>query len=149
MPYPIGHVNIVVKDLKKTADFFVKNFGFTAGKPVKLQGPWVDQLTGYKNASARYMPVSSPVSGGTAFNILKYITPPSPPLKRPPGPNVLGYRHVGFNVTGIDAMVAKLKAQGYKFFSGVVLVTEMNLKTVYFYGPERIIVQLIQPLKGA
>jgi catechol 2,3-dioxygenase-like lactoylglutathione lyase family enzyme len=143
----INHINIVVEDLEATAAFFVNNFGFTAGPQTALTGPWVDQLTGYKEAAAAYIPLHPPAgSTSSAFEILKYITPASPPLRQPPGLDVLGFRHVGFNVDDIDAMVTSLTAQGYKFFSEPVLVPEMNLRTVYFYGPEQIILQLTEVL---
>jgi catechol 2,3-dioxygenase-like lactoylglutathione lyase family enzyme len=143
----IGHINIVVIDLQAAANFFVKNFGFTAGQPKKLTGAWVDQLTGYTNAVAVYIPMIPPQGPtGTAFELLTYLNPSSPPPAPPPPLNVQGFRHVGFNVADIDGMVAQLKAQGIQFFSDVVTVTEMNLKTVYFYGPENIILQLTQSL---
>lgn len=143
----IGHINIVVEDLQAAADFFVKNFAFTAGPAKKLTGAWVDQLTGYTNAAAVYIPMIPPQgSSGTAFELLTYLNPKSPPPAPPPPLNVQGFRHVGFNVADIDGMVAQLKAQGVQFFSDVVTVTEMNVKTVYFYGPEQIILQLTQSL---
>ena len=62
-------------------------------------------------------------------------------------PRQPGYRHIGFVVPDIDDLYRRLKAN-WRFFSAPVLVSSMNLKTVYFVGPEQIIIQLIQPLSA-
>ena len=143
----IGHINIVVEDLEKTAEFFEKHFGFTAGPAKTLDEKWVEKLTGFSGAAARYMPLIPSVGKeGTKFEILKYITPPSPNRGIPPPLNVSGYRHIGFQVEDIDAKAKELAGDGYHFFSDVVEVPDMNLKTVYFYGPEDIILQMTQLL---
>jgi len=145
----IGHINIVVQDLDKVADFFVANFGFTAGEPVRLDGKWVEKLTGFPNAAARYVPLIPPEgSSSTKFELLKYIIPPSPTMVTPPALNIPGYRHIGFEVDDIDARAKDLAGQGWNFFSEIVEVPEMNLKTVYFAGPEAIILQMTQKLKS-
>jgi hypothetical protein len=52
---------------------------------------------------------------------------------------------IGFDVDDIDAVHEKLKAD-WKFFSPHVLVEAMNIKTVYFLGPENIVIKLTQSL---
>ena len=47
----------------------------------------------------------------------------------------------------IDAAYEKLK-DDWEFFSPPVLVSAMKLKTVYFVGPEGIVIQLLQPLSS-
>ena len=141
----INHINIVVENIQPTVDFFVKNFGFTASPPQVLTGAWVDQLTGYKNASATHVALAPPAgSMSSSLEILRYDHPNSPQVHHTPGLNACGFRHLGFNVDDIEANVASLKAQGVHFFSDIVTVPGMNLKTVYFYGPENIILQLEQ-----
>jgi hypothetical protein len=46
----------------------------------------------------------------------------------------------------VDALYAKLKER-YHFFSAPVVSDEMHIKTVYFRGPESIVVQLTQHLR--
>ncbi len=144
----IDHVNVVTRDLEGTARFFVDTFGFTAGPAKVLSGAWVDQLTGYKNASATFMPLTPPGGSLSACSIrlLAYINPISPPSSGADAqPNQPGCRHLGFVVPDIDALYDQLKAS-WRFFSAPVLVSAMNLKTVYFVGPDNVIIQLIQPL---
>lgn len=143
----INHLNVVTRDLDATASFFVDNFGFEAGPKQILRGAWVDQLTGYANAEAQYMPLSvSGDSGATRIELLTYLNPSTPP---PPPDNTKldepGYRHIGFLVDDIEAMYEKLKDR-WRFLSPPVTVEAMKLKTVYFVGPESIVVQLTQPM---
>ncbi len=146
----INHLNVVTQDLEGTARFFVENFGFTAGKATPLEGEWVAKLTGYPGARAEYIPLTPANAGpdSTRIELLTYRTPQTPP---PPNSNPEldqpGYRHIGFAVEDIDAAYEKLK-DDWQFFSPPVLVAAMKLKTVYFVGPEGIVIQLLQPLSG-
>ena len=65
MSIVFDHVNIVVDDLEATRAFFVDTFGFTSGTPLTLEGAWVDELNGYKNAKATYVPLAPPAGGST------------------------------------------------------------------------------------
>lgn len=144
----IDHVNVVTRDLEGTARFFVDTFGFTAGPAKVLSGAWVDQLTGYTNASATFMPLTPPGGDPSACSIrlLAYINPVSPPASgNDAQPDQPGCRHLGFVVPDIDALYDQLKSN-WRFISAPVLVSAMNLKTVYFVGPDNVIIQLIQPL---
>jgi len=146
----IDHVNVVTRDLEGTARFFVDTFGFAAGPSRVLSGAWVDELTGYKNASASFLPLTPPDGGpnACAIRLLAYINPASPPSSGIDAqPNQPGCRHLGFVVPDIDVLYNRLKAT-WRFFSAPVLVSAMNLKTVYFVGPDDIIIQLIQPLSA-
>ena len=142
----INHINVVVKDLKAAQKFFVENFGFTAGEPKVLKGAWVDKLNRYKNARATYVPLKPKGGGANTTNIelLTFAEPASPP----PGDgttqlNMIGYRHIGFAVDNIDVMYGRLKTD-WEFLSEPVYVRSMDLKTVYFHGPEGIVIQLTQ-----
>lgn len=147
-----GHVNIVVDDLEGTRDFFVRNFGFNAGKATTLAGEWVDTITGFKNAVAEYIPLKMPPATNgniqTAIELLHFQNPPSPATDGADVPNLMGYRHIGFNVDNIDALCEKLRKDPMveKFLSEVVTVESMGVKTVYFVGPENVLIQLTQPI---
>ena len=145
----INHVNVVTRNLEGTARFFIETFGFTSAPAQVLRGAWVDQLTGYKNAEAIFMPLMPPGGDPNASSIrlLTYLNPASPPPSPAEAhPNQPGCRHLGFVIPDIDALYRELKTT-WRFISPPVFVPPpMNLKTVYFIGPEEIIIQLIQPL---
>jgi monoamine oxidase/catechol 2,3-dioxygenase-like lactoylglutathione lyase family enzyme len=143
----INHINVVTRDLQGTAAFFCDNFGFSAGKALTMKGHWVDELTGYEGAEATFVPLAlNGDSGATMIALLKYLNPPTPaPPNSNPRLDEPGYRHIGFTVADVDALYAKLKDR-YQFFSAPVVSEEMRVKTVYFRGPESIVVQLTQHL---
>jgi catechol 2,3-dioxygenase-like lactoylglutathione lyase family enzyme len=141
----LGHINIVVNDLEAARDFFVTHFEFVAGASTPLQGEWVDKLNHLPHVRAIYIPLTQ-AGSTTRIELLKFLEPSSGHADDLGRPNELGYRHIGFQVDDIDAMVAKLKAAGVPFLSPVQCVATMKLKTVYFLGPEGILMQMIQRL---
>jgi catechol 2,3-dioxygenase-like lactoylglutathione lyase family enzyme len=140
----LSHINIVVNDISAMSAFLSQAFGFVPGNGALLDAPWVAALTRLPNAAAQYLPMKAP--NGAAIELLCYITPSVRPDAGIGAPNEQGYRHIGFNVGNIDTMVAQLQAQGYEFLSPVQTVTSMGVRTVYFYGPEGILMQLTQAL---
>jgi catechol 2,3-dioxygenase-like lactoylglutathione lyase family enzyme len=144
----INHLNIITRDLDSVTEFFEENFGFKAGPRTTLKGAWLDELTGFPDAHAEFVPLTPPdkCANATVIALATYVNPPSPePSPSDAVLNVPGYRHIGFDVDDIDAVHEKLKAD-WKFFSPPVLVEAMNIKTVYFLGPENIVIQLTQSL---
>ncbi len=137
MSITFDHVNIVTDDLEGTMEFFVNTFGFTAGTPTTLEGPWVDELNGYKNCKATYVPLAPPPIGSP--------NPPSPPAAEPLwAPNHLGYRHICLDVPNIQELYQQL-SQKWKFLSKPVVVPPpFNVTTVYFIGPGNVLIQLTQ-----
>lgn len=143
----LGHINIVVTDLLAARDFFVKNFDLTAGDAKLLEGPWVDALNGQKNIKAEYIPLSN-ANSTTNIELLKFYKPDSPGYEQRGYPMALGYRHIGFMVDNITDMVASLKQQPEveRFLSEVQTVPSFGVKTVYFIGPDGVLIQLTQKL---
>lgn len=143
MSTSIAHVNIVVKDLGAARDFFVQSLGFTAADPVTLTGAWVEELTGYAKAKAVYIGLSAP-AGDCQIELLTYETPASPPPSNDLSQlDQIGYRHIGLNVDDIDSLYKQL-SPNWSFLSEPVCATGMGVKTVYFVGPEGVIIQLTQ-----
>ena len=150
MSIVFDHVNIVTDDLEETMKFFVDTFGFTAGTVTTLEGPWVDELNGYENCKATYVPLAPPPIGSpptpapTHIEILTFEHPTSPPVASPWRPNHLGYRHIALDVPDIQALYEQLKHQ-WKFLSEPVAVPPpFNVTTVYFIGPGEVLIQLTQ-----
>jgi catechol 2,3-dioxygenase-like lactoylglutathione lyase family enzyme len=141
----LGHINIVVNDLDAARDFFVTYFGFEAGAATPLHGEWADRLNHLPHVRAIYIPLTQ-AGSTTRIELLKFLEPASCDPRDLGRPNELGYRHIGFQVDDIDATVAELEAAGVPFLSPVQYVQAMNLKTVYFLGPEGILMQLTQSL---
>jgi catechol 2,3-dioxygenase-like lactoylglutathione lyase family enzyme len=152
MSIVFDHVNIVVEDendFEATKNFFVNTFGFTPGPEMTLQGAWVDELNGYKNCKATFVPLAPPTSDPPPtplpahIEVLMFENPPSPPAAAPWTPNHLGYRHIALDVPNIQELYQQL-SPNWKFLSEPVPVPEFKLTTVYFIGPGNVLIQLTQ-----
>jgi catechol 2,3-dioxygenase-like lactoylglutathione lyase family enzyme len=150
MSVTFDHVNIVTDDLEGTMEFFVDTFGFTKGTPTTLEGAWVDELNGYTNCRATYVPLfpppigSPPTPAPTHIEVLTFENPASPPAAEPLGaPNHLGYRHICIDVPNIEDLYEQLSPK-WKFLSEPVAVPSFNVTTVYFIGPGNVLIQLTQ-----
>jgi catechol 2,3-dioxygenase-like lactoylglutathione lyase family enzyme len=142
-----SHVNIVAFDVAKMIEFFGTHFGMKAGTPTRTSDPWVSALTGLPDAEVEFTALSSQ-DQTTRIELLKFINPASPaPATNEAVPNVLGYRHVGFSVPNIWDRYEEMTREGYHFLSKPQTVAEMGVITVYFEGPEGILIQLTQDKK--
>ncbi len=137
----IDHINIVVKDLEKAKLFFI-DLGFVVLKEGKLEGAWIDRIVKLTDVKADYVALSIP---GTQTN-LELITYHSPEGEREEKlsiPNQIGYRHMAFEVEGIEKIVSELKKKGVTFF-GEIETYNVTKKLCYFLGPEGIIIELAE-----
>ena len=122
-------------------EFFVDTFGFTAGTPTTLEGPWVDELNGYKNCKATYVPLAPPPIGSPPTPAPTHI---DPHLRAPTVSAGSGYRHIALDVPNIQALYEQLSPK-WKFLSEPVAVPPpFNVTTVYFIGPGDVLIQLTQ-----
>ena len=129
MSYPINHVHIRAKDPHKSAE-------------------WYQQFFDAKIKSSRdVMPGTITVSMDTGGPVRLNISsqPDGSSDKTIPAElNRLGLEHFGFNTNDIEADIDKLSKAGVKI---VLPVTEFagGTKLAYFEGPDRVLIELVQP----
>lgn len=143
-----NHVAWIVDDQDAAVAFLEKHFECEAGPKAVIDGPWADELAQMKNVRVIYQGVASP---GTQSRIavLRFETPPPLQNNSVGVLNMKGFRHIGFMVDDIDGKTAELKAAGYQFFGDIVTAPGFDSRTVYFYGPEGVIMQLSQSTKSS
>lgn len=144
----LNHVAWVVDDQEKVADFLCTYFECEIGERRTIEGPWADELAQMPGVKAYYLPAICPQTS-TNIAILKFIKPPSASNSSVDELNLKGFRHIGFLVEDIDEKTAQLRAGGYKFFSNPVTAEGFNSQTVYFWGPEKAVIQLTQSTLAA
>ncbi len=138
----INHINVVVRDLDEAKSFFIQ-LGFTVRDESELSGEWISSIVALPNVRARYVTLKLP---GTDTN-LELIEYASPPSERDPNmgkANQLGFRHIAFEVENIDETVNDLKDKGIKFISSIHAYPKTGKRLVYFWGPDRILLELAQ-----
>ncbi len=102
------HTNIVAKDWKALADFYIEVFDCKPLYPKRdLSGQWIDNLTNIKEARIRGMHLSLPgYENGPTLEIFKY----TPDLNRTAEPeiNEKGFGHIAFLVDSVEEVLDKL-----------------------------------------
>jgi len=106
------HTNLVARDWRKLAKFYVEVFGCKPKPPERdLRGDWLDDLTSLKNARVKGVHLILPgFSGvGPTLEIFQYSK-----IKKhgAPGINQPGFAHIAFAVHDVKHMVGRVKRHG-------------------------------------
>jgi len=139
----MDNVLIVVDDLEATKAFFIE-LGLKLEGEQTVEGPEIGKLIGLnQNVRATLAMLRTPEGQGIELD--KFHTPAAIRVGPVDAPvNTLGIRRVMFAVEGIDAIVARMRAQGAE------IIGEMKYgeayKLAYIRGPEGIIVALAEQL---
>ncbi len=138
----IDHINIVVSDLKKSTEFFTA-LGFLVNHQSQLSGEWVDLIVGLKNVQAEYVQLALPDTE-TRIELIHYASPPSEKDPLMGKSNQLGFRHIAFEVSNIQATVESLKEMGVELLSPIQTYPKTGKRLVYLFGPDNILLELAQ-----
>jgi catechol 2,3-dioxygenase-like lactoylglutathione lyase family enzyme len=135
------HVGIVVDDLAAATAFFVE-LGLKLQGEGSAEGGRVERVVGLEGVRAEIAMVETP-DGHGRLALTKFHAPPGRGGDRDAPANTPGIRHVAFEVDGIDAVVARLRARGAELV-GEVERYEDSYRLCYVRGPEGIIVELAE-----
>jgi lactoylglutathione lyase len=120
--FTFEHIHLRSPDPEATASFYEKMFGARIIRSVQEGKPRVDvELGGMQVFIA-------PVAADTA-------AAPMPPYQ--------GLDHFGLTVTGIDAIVAELKAKGAEITREPVTIRP-GVRIAFLRGPEKVSIELIE-----
>ena len=140
-----AHTNIVAKDWRALADFYVQVFGCSIKPPQRnLSGEWLDRATGLTSAQLEGIHLILP---GYAENAptLEIFTYTHMHGREPLMANHTGLTHIAFEVEDVDTTCAKALGLGA---TELGRPTEKNiegvgvLKFVYLRDPEGNIIEI-------
>ena len=139
----VGHVGLVVQDMDRVRDFYVRVVGLKETRAATLEGPHVDELTGLSGV------VLEAVFLGTderpeAVELLKYHHHPD--LNSARGPSGNGPNHVQFVVDDLDPIVDALRAEGLDVWGGPVDWPRLWRRVLYAKDPEGNVVEFNERL---
>jgi lactoylglutathione lyase len=121
--FTFDHIHLRSPDPEGTAAFYEKMFGATVLRSTQNGKPRVDlDLCGQKVFIARVEPKDEVAS------------PPKSPY--------LGLDHIGFTVTGIDGIVADLKAKGANFTMEPTTIRP-GARIAFLRGPQDVTIELV------
>ncbi len=147
-----AHTNIVSRDWKALADFYVSAFDCKVVPPIRQQsGAWLDQGTGLRNAKLEGAHLLLPGHGenGPTLEIYQYET--LVPEERP-APNMTGLRHLAFEVEHVEEALERVEQHGGTA-QGLLTVREVPgagvITFVYARDPEGNLIELQSWQRGA
>jgi len=145
METKFSHVNIISRDWRMLADFYIRVFDCKPMLPERdLSGRWVDQLTGLSDVTIRGIHLQLPgyEAEGPTLEIFSYND-----MKRTGGKEInrLGYGHIAFAVTDVEESLQLLLRNGGSVI-GEMINTEIDgvgkITVVYAADPEGNIIEI-------
>ncbi len=140
----VDHTGITVSSLDDALSFWVAVMGFEHLYTWDFaNSSFLGELVGVKNAAARVAMVQGP---GHLIELLEYHAPADRQVLRPRSCDV-GSVHVAFYVTNIDALVVRLRKEGWNALSGVQTIESgerAGLRLVYARGPDGVTLEFLQ-----
>lgn len=139
------HTNIIAKDWRKLARFYIDVFGCKPLYPERdLSGDWVEMLTCLKNVSIQGIHLSLPgYENGPTLEVFQYT--PENYNEKVPAINLQGLGHIAFHVDKVEGVLAKLIEHGGSKL-GDIVVKEMEgigiLTAIYTRDPEGNIIEI-------
>jgi len=107
-----AHTNLIARDWRKLARFYVEVFGCTSLPPERdLSGAWLERGTGVAGAHIRGLHLRLPGhgDGGPTLEIFSYDTVAE---QTHPVANRAGYGHIAFAVDDLEATTRAVVANG-------------------------------------
>jgi catechol 2,3-dioxygenase-like lactoylglutathione lyase family enzyme len=149
------HTNIVARDWRRLARFYIEVFGCRIAPPERdLKGSWLDRLTTIRGARVRGAHLALPgfAKDGPTLEIFQYPrvsrsrAARSKPLDSKPAPvDAPGLRHLAFSVRNVNAVVASVEEKGGGRVGEIVSARVGGVGTievVYARDPEGNIIEI-------
>ncbi len=139
------HTNLIARDWRELARFYVEVFGCEPVPPQRdQQGPWLDTATGLEGARLQGMHLRLPGTGpdGPTLEIYSYDETGARSLTMPNDP---GYGHVAFAVEDVSRAVRELVDHGGTTLGEIAstaVVGVGDLEVIYVRDPEGNIIEL-------
>lgn len=139
------HTNIIAKDWRKLARFYMDVFGCTPVYPERdLSGEWIEKLTNIAGVTIQGIHLRLPGYGeaGPTLEIFGYNTMTE---RNSPRINDRGFSHIAFHVTEVNEVLNRLIAAGGSKY-GELVEKEMaeigKLTVIYARDPEGNIIEI-------
>ena len=139
------HTNIIARDWKQLARFYIEVFGCTPVYPERdLAGDWIDRLTDMKDTKIRGIHLRLPGNDeGPTLEIFEYNHQTAKINARLINEN--GFGHIAFRVDDVEKILNKLLQHGGSKYGELVTkeIEELGTLTViYARDPEGNIIEL-------
>lgn len=139
------HTNILAKDWRKLAQFYVDVFGCEPLYPERdLQGEWIDNMTNISDVHIKGIHLKLPgYENGPTLEIFSYNH--SHDRNNQIQINEIGFTHIAFRTDNVHESIDKVLEYGGSFYGEVVktkIESVGTLTAVYMRDPEKNIVEI-------
>jgi catechol 2,3-dioxygenase-like lactoylglutathione lyase family enzyme len=139
----MDHAGLTVGDMDAAVAFFTA-LGMEHAGGTTVAGEEVDRIVGLDGVESDVVMLQTP-DGHGRIELSSFRSPPAEPGPGRALINVVGLRHVCFQVDDMDAAVATAREHGGELVREVV-TWGSAFKLAYVWGPEGIIVELAEKL---
>jgi predicted enzyme related to lactoylglutathione lyase len=139
------HTNLVSRDWRQLARFYIRVFGCTIEPPERdLKGAWLDRLTSIRNVHVRGAHLRLPGHGrnGPTLEIFQYAKAAG---SKPTRVDVPGIRHLAFSARNVEEVLARVESNGGSRVGELVsgrVEGVGSLDVVYARDPEGNIIEI-------
>ena len=141
----VRHTGIVVRDLKKTGDFY-RALGFVDNISDLEKGDFIDQVTGLDNTELEWVKLKSP--DGFTLELLKYHSHPEEKAIINQNSNRLGCSHIAFTVRDIEKTCGLIKEMGGSVVNAPALTSNKKLRVAYCHDVEGVLMEIVEILEN-
>jgi catechol 2,3-dioxygenase-like lactoylglutathione lyase family enzyme len=147
----ILHTGLTVSDLDRSVTFYRDLLGLEVITQWDSSHPYLRTVVGYPDAELRIALLRMPGPAGAAghhIELLEYRRPRG--VRGDANTYLPGNGHVAFMVDDLDAIYRDLKAKGVRFKSAPVDITHgrnAGGRAIYFFDPDDITLEMIQPAR--
>jgi catechol 2,3-dioxygenase-like lactoylglutathione lyase family enzyme len=139
----MDHAGLTVADMDAAIAFFTA-LGMEHAGGTSVEGEDVDRIVGLDGVRSDVVMLQTP-DGHGRIELSSFAAPPAEPGPGRAPINMMGLRHVCFQVDDVDAAVATAREHGGELVREVVTWGDVY-KLAYVWGPEGIIVELAEAL---
>jgi catechol 2,3-dioxygenase-like lactoylglutathione lyase family enzyme len=150
----ILHTGLTVSDLDRSVAFYRDLLGLELISQWESSQPYLRTVVGYPDAELRIallrLPAGPDGAPGHHIELLEYRRPRG--TRGDANTYNPGNGHVAFMVENLEAIYAELRAKGVRFKSAPVQITHgrnTGAKAVYFFDPDDITLEMIEPAPRA
>ena len=138
------HTNLVARDWRKLADFYIKVFNCTPVPPERdLKGDWLDKAVNLRDAHIMGIHLRLPgYSDGPTLEVFQYSQETDAEKSYP---NTPGLGHLAFSVTDVEETAEKIIEQGGDWVGELTRVEISGvgvLEFAYMRDPEGNIIEV-------
>jgi catechol 2,3-dioxygenase-like lactoylglutathione lyase family enzyme len=137
------HIGLVVRDLKRSRDFYERILGFKLWKEAVETGAFIEAVVGIPGVVLEWVKLRAP--DGSLLELLQYHTHPdeeTPCQIRPA--NQIGCSHMAFTVKDIAGLHRLLTEQGFLCNSKPQTASDGAVEVMYCHDPDGIILELVE-----